>query len=92
MNDDGVKTLLTFYTACFSGCHARLRPDWDGDVNSSQHTSSAEDTFVQNVRKSIGEASKNRYLSGRAAENPRQGNDMGYFFDRLVARLLLSKS
>jgi hypothetical protein len=92
INDDGVRTLLAFYTACFSGCHARLRPDWEGEANTSQHASSAEDTFVQNVRKSMGAASKEKYLSSKATETPRQGNDMSYFFDRLVARLLLSKS
>jgi hypothetical protein len=90
VNDESVKALLAFYTACFIGCHARLRPDWDGEAT-SQRTSSAEDGFVESVRESIKEASADRYLARKATES-RQGDDMGYFFDRLVARLLLLKS
>jgi hypothetical protein len=90
VNDESVKTLLAFYTACFIGCHARLRPDWDGEAT-TQRTSTAEDSFVESVRESIKEASVDRYLARKATES-RHGDDMGYFFDRLVARLLLLKS
>ncbi|KAF2832095.1 hypothetical protein CC86DRAFT_365991 [Ophiobolus disseminans] len=91
IDDEGVKPLLAFYTACFSGCHARLRPEWEGEAMSAQHNSSPLDTFVENVRGSIRKASEVGYLS-RKATAMRQGEDMGYFFDRLVARLLLLKS
>ncbi|EAT88864.2 hypothetical protein SNOG_03659 [Parastagonospora nodorum SN15] len=90
INEEGVKTLLAFYTACFAGCHARLRPDWEGESMTSQSASSPDDVFVQSVRKSIGRASVDGYLS-RKATQARQGDDMEFFFDRLVARLLLSK-
>ncbi|KAH4818991.1 hypothetical protein HBH61_037760 [Parastagonospora nodorum] len=90
INEEGVKTLLAFYTACFAGCHARLRPDWEGESITSQSASSPDDVFVQSVRKSIGRASVDGYLS-RKATQARQGDDMEFFFDRLVARLLLSK-
>jgi hypothetical protein len=91
-DEDSVNTLLAFYTACFSGCHARLRPDWEGEAASSQGMSSPEDIFIQNVRGSIRRASGDGYLSRKATETTRQGDDMEYFFDRLVARLLLSKT
>jgi hypothetical protein len=89
-DEESVKALLTFYSTCFSGCHARLKPDWEGDATSSQGNLSPENTFVESVRESIKNASADGYLSRKATE-PRQGDDMGYFFDRLVARLLLSK-
>lgn len=90
INDEGVKNLLAFYNTCFSGCHARLRPDWEGESSASQCGSKPEDIFVQSVKKSIGEANSGGYLLRKATAS-RQGNDMDYFFDRLVARLLLSK-
>jgi hypothetical protein len=90
VDDDGVTTLLAFYTACFSGCHARLRPDWEGEATQHQQSSRPEDVFVENVRRSIKKASGAGYLSRKATEQ-RLGDDMEYFFDRLVARLLLLK-
>jgi hypothetical protein len=91
VNDESVKTLLAFYAACFAGCHARLRPDWDGEATLPHRASSPEDIFVESVRESIKKASDAAYLSRKATE-PRQGDDMSYFFDRLVARLLLLRS
>jgi hypothetical protein len=90
VDNEGVNTLLAFYTACFSGCHARLRPDWEGEVTQPQQNSRPEDVFVESVRGSIKKASSAGYLSRKATEK-RQGDDMEYFFDRLVARLLLLK-
>lgn len=94
VDDEGVKTLLAFYSACFLGCHARLRPDWEGEATGSaqypRRHMSPEDTFVENVRDAIKKASSAGYLSMKASEK-RQGDDMGFFFDRLVARLLLLK-
>jgi hypothetical protein len=90
VDDEGVKTLLVFYTACFSGCHARLRPDWEGESTFSRRALSPEDVFVESVRNSIKRASGEGYLSRKATEK-RSGDDMEYFFDRLVARLLLLK-
>jgi hypothetical protein len=90
VDDEGVKTLLAFYVSCFTGCHARLRPDWEGEATHPQQSSRPEDVFVENVRGSIKRASGVGYLSRKATEQ-RQGEDMEYFFDRLVARLLLLK-
>ncbi|KAF2134301.1 hypothetical protein P153DRAFT_109333 [Dothidotthia symphoricarpi CBS 119687] len=84
-DDDGVRTLLDFYSACFSGCHARLRPDWEGEA---QRANRADDVFVESVREVVRRASTAGYLAGKAEEK-RQGDDMGFFFDRLVARLLI---
>jgi hypothetical protein len=89
-DDEGIKTILAFYAACFSGCHARLRPDWDGEAAPSSRASSPEDVFVESVRSSIKKASSAGYLS-RKASDTRRTDDMEYFFDRLVARLLLLK-
>lgn len=92
-DDQGVKTLLDFYRACFLGCHSRLRPDWEGESSSTQNLgiASPHDIFIESVRGAIKKATSAGYLSQKATEN-RDGNDMEYFFDRLVARLLLLKS
>ncbi|CAO2648909.1 Nn.00g098580.m01.CDS01 [Neocucurbitaria sp. VM-36] len=92
VDDEGVRTLLAFYSACFSGCHARLRPDWEGEVVRPQRVGRTcpEDTFVENVREAIKKASGAGYLARKASEK-REGDDMGFFFDRLAARLLLLK-
>ncbi|KAH7077283.1 hypothetical protein FB567DRAFT_596460 [Paraphoma chrysanthemicola] len=90
LDEEGVKTLLAFYSACFSGCHARLRPDWEGEATPSQCASSPDDVFVENVREAIRKATSVGYLSRKVTEK-RDGDDMGHFFDRLVARLLLLK-
>tara|TARA_R110002003_G_scaffold97_18_gene7894 strand:- start:11492 stop:12346 length:855 start_codon:yes stop_codon:yes gene_type:complete len=90
LDEDGVKTLLAFYGACFSGCHARLRPDWEGEATLSRRASSPDDVFIESVREAIRKATSVGYLSRKVTEK-RQGDDMGYFFDRLVARLLLLK-
>ncbi|KAL6708687.1 hypothetical protein ACN47E_002383 [Coniothyrium glycines] len=90
-DDDCVNLLLDFYRACFSGCHARLRPDWEGEAVGSAHKGrqmSADDTFIEGVRLAIKNADGARYLTRKARET-RRGDDMGFFFDRLVARLLL---
>lgn len=87
---ENVNILLAFYTSCFSGCHARLRPDWEGEASSSQESASPQDAFVESVRESIRNATGVGYLS-RKATAARHDDDMGYFFDRLVARLLLLK-
>jgi hypothetical protein len=91
-DDQGVKALLDFYSACFSGCHARLRPDWEGETTSAFKNGrafmSSEDVFIENLRDAIRKANKAGYLVKKANEK-RQHDDMGYFFDRLVARVLL---
>lgn len=93
IDDGGVKTLLTFYSACFSGCHARLRPDWEGEPPLSQRSRnvSPQDTFIESVRGAIKNASAAGYLA-RKAKDKRHGDDMAFFFDRLVARLLLART
>jgi hypothetical protein len=91
-DDHGVKALLEFYSACFSGCHARLRPDWEGETTSAfrnrGNPMSSEDTFVENLREAIRNANRGGYLVKKANQK-RETDDMEYFFDRLVARLLL---
>lgn len=93
VDEEGVKSLLAFYSACFSGCHARLRPDWEGEVTPSMHAGRAlspEDTFIESIREAMKLASSAGYLSKKANEK-RQDDDMSFFFDRLVAHLLLLK-
>jgi len=86
VDDHGVKELLEFYIACFSGCHARLRPDWEGESMQSHQTGTPEDVFIQSLREAIKREDTSSYLIKKAKEK-RQDADMGYFFDRLVARL-----
>lgn len=100
LDDGDIKALLAFYSACFSGCHARLGPDWEGEATSTSsefgmsmgvsNLSSLrpEDKFVESVREAVRRASPGAYLAGKASAR-RVGEDMGFFFDRLVARLLV---
>ncbi|KAF2255398.1 hypothetical protein BU26DRAFT_155323 [Trematosphaeria pertusa] len=97
VDDEGVESLLKFYSACYPGCHARLNPEWQGE--SSSHSSSLnastmnpEDRFVENVREAAKRASPGGYLDRKASEEKRVDEDMGFFFDRLVARLLVMKT
>ena len=86
IDDHGVKSLLELYSACFSGCHARLRPNWEGESMQSHKTGTPEDAFIQSLREAIRKADTSDYLVKKAKEK-RHDDDMGYFFDRLVARL-----
>jgi hypothetical protein len=90
VDDHGVKEILDLYIACFSGCHARLRPDWEGESMQSYNADTPEDVFIQSLRAAIKKADTSNYLVKKAREK-RQGCDMGYFFDRLVARLFTLK-
>ncbi|KAJ4301006.1 hypothetical protein N0V90_003095 [Kalmusia sp. IMI 367209] len=96
-DDEGVRQLLDFYSACFSGCHARLDPDWQGDAKALARPSNAksvqampEDKFIENIRGAIRDATP-EYLEAKATAE-RMGDDMSYFFDRLAARLLVLKT
>lgn len=89
-DEQGVKTLLDFYSACFSGCHARIRPDWEGESIQSHNVGSPEAMFIEGLRGTVKVADDAGYLAKKANEM-REGDDMGYFFDRLVARLLISR-
>ncbi|ORY11230.1 hypothetical protein BCR34DRAFT_484517 [Clohesyomyces aquaticus] len=100
VDEQGIKSLFAFYSACFSGCHARLRPDWEGEAGSADPGAgqkdqagglSCEDKFVESVREEIKKASAVGYLGGKA-NGEREEGDMGFFFDRLVARLLVLKA
>ena len=91
-DDDAVRQILEFYAACFSGCHTRLRPDWRGDVEASVEAKRAggipaEDKFVEEIRGAVRSATPGYLMEKARAE--REGEDMGFFFDRLVARLLV---
>lgn len=97
-DDDGVRQLLEFYGACFPGCHARVHPAWKGDpeegvkvVGEKRVGMASEDRFVENIRGAVREASRG-YLEGKAGgerEGEGEGEGMGFYFDRLVARLLV---
>jgi hypothetical protein len=49
---------------------------------------SPEDVFVESVREGVRSACCDGYLEQKAG-GKREGDDIGFFFDRLVARLLL---
>jgi hypothetical protein len=88
-DDAAVDKLLAFYSACFAGCHARLRPEWDGDAPARPGLPrvSAEDQFVASVRGAMRRAGACGYLA-RKAGGRRDEEDMEFFFDRLVIRML----
>ncbi|KAF1949367.1 hypothetical protein CC80DRAFT_520587 [Byssothecium circinans] len=96
-DDEEVKKLLAFYSACFSSCHARLKPDWKGDAAQSRGMGGAgispEDKFVDNVREAIvrAEDEQGGYLV-KKADGERVGDDMAFFFDRLAARVLVLRT
>jgi hypothetical protein len=80
IHDEAVKSLLNFYAACFPECHAKLKPGWDGIT--------PEDKFIQSVQEAISSTTQSGYLESKATA-VRAGDNMEFFFDRLVARLLL---
>lgn len=92
-DEDAVRQLQEFYARCFAGCHARLRPGWRGDVEPGLRPDAKkmelppEDKFVENMREAARRAGAG-YLRGKA-DGEREGGDMGWFFDRLVAGLLV---
>ena len=90
--DDGaVNTLLASYKACFSACHTRLHPNWQGDLSAAAGGKTyPADLFVAGVREAVGKERVGAYLAAKAQERfVVDEEDMGFFFDRLVARLLL---
>ncbi|KAF2003410.1 hypothetical protein P154DRAFT_520016 [Amniculicola lignicola CBS 123094] len=93
VDEQGIQSFFAFYSACFSGCHARLRPDWEGEAGArgAGMGMASEDAFVESVREAIRNAGPEKYLAGKAKAE-REGEDMEFFFDRLVARLLLLKT
>jgi hypothetical protein len=91
-DDSAVHTLLEFYKACFAACHTRLRPDWEGELKITPERSSPADQFVKSIREAISNASPGGYLEQKVSERRVDDEDMGFFFDRLVARLLLLES
>ncbi|KAF3006012.1 hypothetical protein E8E13_010578 [Curvularia kusanoi] len=92
-DDSAVETILTSYKACFSACHTRLQPDWKGDLGPVSGKSSPADEFVKSVREAVGKGDVESYLAGKLHEKRHvDDDDMDFFFDRLVARLLLLES
>jgi hypothetical protein len=101
LDDQYIQVLLNFYATCFADCHARLSPEWEDEGTTSQglgvgtnmgmpysSSKSPEDKFIESVREAVKKASPGTYLAGRASAK-RVGGDMGFFFDRLVAKLLV---
>jgi hypothetical protein len=91
-DDPAVARLLAFYSACFAACHARLDPAWTGDAGPRPGLQSVapEDAFVTSVRGAVSRAGAQGYLQRKAGEawDGSEG-DMGFFFDRLVAKVLV---
>ena len=92
-SDDGaITTVLAFYKTCFSACHTRLQPEWEGELDTATSRSSPSDRFVKSVREAIKNANSEDYLERKVCEKRMNEEDMGFFFDRLIARLLLLES
>ncbi|KAL5391417.1 hypothetical protein DPSP01_001286 [Paraphaeosphaeria sporulosa] len=94
-DEDAVRQLREFYGRCFAGCHARLSPEWRGDVEAGLRPDAKkmelppEDKFIENMREAVRGAGP-AYLAAKAGAE-RHGDDMGWFFDRVVAGLLMLK-
>jgi hypothetical protein len=91
MDEQGVKALLNFYTACYGGCHARLREDWNGE-GSDAHNMKPEDRFVNSMRAAIRNSNSGGYLKDKEKVGLEKVTDMNCFFDRLLAKLLLLRT
>lgn len=89
VDDQSVDKLLKFYSACFSACHTRLRPDWQGELDRAGGRASTSDLFIKSMREAVGKASPDDYLAEKARQTRIDDEDMGFYFDRLVAKLLL---
>jgi hypothetical protein len=83
-DQQAIDALLRMYHSCFPGCHARLHPEFR-----NPEPSRPEDVFVEGVKAAASKAGT-EYLKRKASEERREG-DMGWFFDRLVARLLVGQ-
>jgi hypothetical protein len=108
VDEQGIKTLFAFYSACFAGCHVRLSPEWQGEPSSLSPVSpsslsptaaylppaglgKAEEHFIESIREAIKKANHGAYLNRKATAD-REGEDMDFFFDRHVAKLLILKT
>ena len=91
-DESAIATVLAFYKTCFSACHTRLQPGWEGELDTAAARSSPSDRFVKSVREAMKNANSEDYLERKACERRLDEEDMGFFFDRLVVRLLLSES
>lgn len=88
-DESAVESMLGSYKACFSACHTRLRPDWRGDLNGLAGRAAQADQFVKSVREAVAKPEVETYLHGKASQKAFEDEDMSFFFDRLVAKLLL---
>lgn len=84
LDDQNVDTLLNFYFTCYHESHTRL------SCELNDKSSTGGDKFVECVREALMKLNGSRYLQKKAAEKRNQ-ESMEYFFDRLVARLLVLK-
>ncbi|KAF2200757.1 hypothetical protein GQ43DRAFT_373095 [Delitschia confertaspora ATCC 74209] len=109
LDEQGVDALVSFYRACFGGCHSRLRDglpsssscscssssfctSTSSSFSSSSPIVSPEDKFIDSVRETMGKARRSGYLGEKSrieVQGDGKERDMGWFFDRLVARLLV---
>lgn len=94
VRDDGsaaslARTLVSLYAVSFSTCHARLdlaknlEPIAEGNERVP-----ASLKFVYDLRKAMQQAEATHYLSAKVSQRRTEG-DMSFFFDRLVAEVLL---
>ncbi|KAF2810074.1 uncharacterized protein BDZ99DRAFT_442559 [Mytilinidion resinicola] len=94
MDEQGVEAILNFYKACYSGCHSRLREDWEGEGSSFEATreTKSEDRFVDSMRAAIRNSNSGGYLREKEKASLEDVTDMNCFFDRLLAKLLLLRT
>lgn len=92
IDEEAVKVLMSFYMACFGGCHTRLHM---GNDNEPAHgsTLSPGDIFISSIQGSIRRAQEGmNYVGKKLQDQTWYEKDMSFFFDRLIARLLTAKA
>jgi len=102
-NERAVEALLSFYRACYAGCHVQLQTDEercdDGFAAPPPPPSpfvsfgQQQDPtgFVANLKTAV--LGAKTYLEGKSRLTMISGSgDLGCFFDRLLARLLLLRT
>jgi hypothetical protein len=86
MDSKALRILAEFYVACFGARHILLHmSDQVPDM-----TLSSGRTFIGRIRSGVQQAAGAGYLSEKASERNWDGENMHFFFDRLVARFLLA--
>ncbi|KAF2098638.1 hypothetical protein NA57DRAFT_75876 [Rhizodiscina lignyota] len=93
--EQGLQHMISFYKACFSGCHLRLTDEPSGRQRSSSGGSGtlsssqrdAQDSLVAELKKVL--ANAQTYLLEKSKAPFKSGDDLSCYFDRNLAKFFL---